>query len=570
MPSITINRKTVEKILGKKIDDDILKDRVPYMGISIEDLSDKEMHVEVDPNRPDLLSDQGFARAFASFISEKTGLIKYEVNKSNFKVIVDKSVDKVRPYTACAVVKNLNFDDEKIKEIIKIQEKLHITFGRNRKRVAIGVYPLEKISFPVSYLAKKPEDIKFRPLESPKEMTGLQVLSRHPTGRDYGHLLEGEKVFPIFIDSENKILSMPPIINSHDVGKISESTKEVFVECSGFDYEVLAKCLNMIVCALSDMGGKIYEIEIDKKSEGKKKSPNLNPEEMKFDLEYVNKRLGLDLKDKDVKRLLEKMGYEYKDSKAFIPSYRADVLHPIDLVEDIAIAYGYDNFEEIIPQVATVGKEDNFEVFKRHITEILTGLGLIECKTYHITNKKVQCDMMNCDIETVDLANALTADYNVLNAWIIPHLMHIFRNNKHHEYPQKIFSIGSIFKKIKKDKKDNSKNNLEQLEKEISDSGIVENDRLACALCSEKSDYTAIRQIVDYLFSMIDIDYEVFETEHSSFIPGRVGRINVEGKDVCYIGEISPLVLDNFELDFPVCAFELNLTELYYLLNNKD
>ena len=201
MPSVTLNRKVFEKLVGKKLPDEKLKERISYLGTDLESLDSNEIHVEIFPNRPDMLSEQGFARAFSSFIGEKTGLRKYEVKKSNDKVIIDESVREVRPYTACALVKGLKFGDEKIKEVIQIQEKLHVTYGRNRKKVAIGIYPFEKIKTPIRFVALPPKEIKFQPLEFPREIDGLQILSQHPTGRDYGHLLEGKRVFPIFFTS---------------------------------------------------------------------------------------------------------------------------------------------------------------------------------------------------------------------------------------------------------------------------------------------------------------------------------------------------------------------------------
>jgi phenylalanyl-tRNA synthetase beta chain len=257
MPSVTLNRKVVDKLLGKKLPLEQLKERISMLGTDLEDVTDTEISVEIFPNRPDMLSEQGFARALSSFLGVDKGLKQYTAKKSDYKVIIDSSVNEVRPFTACAVVKKLHFDDEKIKEIIQIQEKLHITYGRHRKRCAIGIYPIEKISFPIRYRARNPSDIKFMPLDFTRELTGLQILSSHPTGREYVHLLEGKKKFPVFEDSKGKILSMPPIINSHETGKITHDTKEVFIECSGFDLNVQIKCINIIAACLADMGGEV-------------------------------------------------------------------------------------------------------------------------------------------------------------------------------------------------------------------------------------------------------------------------------------------------------------------------
>ncbi|MCH8329097.1 MAG: phenylalanine--tRNA ligase subunit beta [Nanoarchaeota archaeon] len=449
MPTININKQVFEKLVGKKLPTEKLKDRISYLGTDLESVDGNEIIVEIFPNRPDMLSVQGFARAFSSFIGAKTGLRHYKVEPSKEKVIIDKSVANVRPYTACAIVKNMHFDDEKIKEVIDIQEKLHITYGRNRKKVAIGIYPFEKIKTPIRFMAKNPEEIKFRPLEFPREINGRQILSQHPAGRDYGHLLEGMSKFPIFIDDNNEILSMPPIINSHKTGKISEKTKEIFIECSGFDFNVLRKCINMIVTAFAEMGGKIYSMEL---IYGNKKiiSPDLKPEEARVDINYINKLLGLNLKENEIKKLFERMGYGYKNKKVLIPAYRVDIIHQVDLAEDIAIAYGYEHFKSIIPDVATIAQENKFEIFKSKISNLLAGLGLMETSTYNLTNKDFQCKRMNIEISLIELANSISSDYNVLRAWILPSLMEILSSNKHYEYPQKIFTIGAIFKKNEK------------------------------------------------------------------------------------------------------------------------
>src|SRR3989344_6837509 len=349
MPTVILNRKEFEKLAGKKLPLDTLKDRISMLGTDLEDVTENEIIVEVFPNRPDMLSEQGFARAFSSFIGAKKGLRAYKARKSGYKLIVEDSVKDVRPYTACAVVKNLRFNDEKIKQIIQIQEKLHIGYGRNRKKCAIGVYPLEKIKFPIYYMALEPEKIRFTPLESEKEMNGMEILSKHPAGKEYGHMLDEKRKFPVFTDSNGNILSMPPIINSNDTGKITDKTREVFIEVSGFDYSTVSKCLNIIVCALSDMNGIIHEIGM-KYGNKKMTSPNVKPESMKINLDYLNKILGLELKENEIKNYLERMGFGYRNKNVLIPCYRTDVMHEIDLIEDIAIAYGYENFKEEIPR----------------------------------------------------------------------------------------------------------------------------------------------------------------------------------------------------------------------------
>ncbi len=549
MPTVKFSKNMLLELLGRKISDEQLADRINFLGANVEGIEGDEIAIEIFPNRPDMLSEQGLARALKTFMNIKPGFKQYHVKKSNVKVIVDKSVKNIRPYTACAVVKGLKLTEDKIKAIIQIQEKLHITYGRNRKKAAIGVYPLEHIRPPIYYKALHPEEIRFKPLDMNKDLTGSQVLAIHPTGREYGYLLEGLEKFPVFLDSKMNVMSMPPIINSNNVGKVTSQTKDVFIECSGFDFDYLHTCLNIIVTALADMGGDIYSVEI-KYPDKKRVTPELSGREMKIDMDYVNKILGLTLKESEIKNLLEKMGLGYKNKKALIPGYRSDMLHPIDLVEDIAIAYGYEKFESKIPNAATVAAERPIELFMNKIRETLIGMGLIEIKNYQLTNSDAQCKLMNYSAELVELENAVTQEYNVLRYWMIPSLLETLRNNKHYDYPQNIFEIGTVFR---------INNNF--------DTKVQENERLAIAFCGNDANFTRVKQALDSLMDALDIKYSLVEAEHSSFIKGRVGRVKVNEEKVALIGEIHPQVLMNWSMDMPVSVIELNITEIFRMMH---
>jgi len=549
MPNVSLNKKTVMKLIGKTIPDEKLKDRISMLGTDLDQVTDKHIDVEIFPNRPDMLSEQGFARALSSFMGIKTGLRNFKVQKSSYTVNVQPSVKAIRPYTMCVVVKNIKFSREVIEEIIQIQEKLHVSFCRNRKKAAIGIYPLEKIKFPIKYFAEDPKKVKFIPLEGKKELTGLQILSQHPTGREYAHLLEGKKKFPFFQDANKEILSMPPVINSDKTGKITATTKDVFIEASGFDLNTLTLIINILSTMFHDMGGNVYEVKV---KYGSKTilSPNLKPRTMKLDLKYVNKLLGLELKEAQAKTLLKKMGMDYTKGLVSYPAYRADILHPIDLVEDIAIAYGYENFQEEIPNISTIGEETQSEILKRKVAEIMIGLGYLECSSYHLTSENDQNERMNAKLKTIKLKNSLSLEYNVLRSWIVPNLLSILAKNKKYDYPQKIFEVGRIFKKGN------------------SETGTIENERVAVVSSHQTANFTEIKQVLDYVLRMLDLEYTVKEVEHPSFISGRCARITVGKKDVAFIGEIHPSVLENFGLEFPTCALELNLSELFWREDN--
>lgn len=540
MTIVTFSKKQFEKEIG--IFDEKMKDRISMFGTPIERDEEKEVVIEVFPNRPDLLSYQGFKRSFLAFLGKKTGLQSYKINKpeKNYSVIIDSSVKEVRPYTACAIIRELQLDDEKIKELIDLQERLHITLGRKRKKAAIGIYPLEKIELPINFKALEPDKIKFIPLEMDKELSGLEILQKHPAGKEYSHLLAGKIKFPIFTDSREQILSMPPVINSHLTGRITSETKDIFVECSGFDFTVLNICLNIIVTCMADMGGKIYQMELKGL---KKTTPDLTPRKMKISLENTNKLLGIDINEKQIKQLLEKMGYNYKNKVVEIPSWRADILHEVDLIEDIAIAYGYENFVPEIPEISTIGAEDPKEKTKRSIALILSGLGLLEVSSHHLKNKKDPEENMNfSEKESAIEVEASKTEYSILRSDLSHSLLKILSENVDSEYPQKIFEIGKVF--------------LNSGEK------IKEKESLSVALSPGK--FTETKQTLEYIFRMLDLEISFREPKSRPllFIEGRTAEILLNSEFIGCIGEIHPKILKSWKIKMPVALFEISLDQI--------
>jgi|SaaInlStandDraft_4_1057021.scaffolds.fasta_scaffold24426_2 phenylalanyl-tRNA synthetase beta chain len=534
MPTITLDKKDILNMLGKKVSDAELKDRISMIGTDLESMDDKEIVVEVFPDRPDMLTAAGFAKALSSFMGIKIGLENYKINKSSYEVKVDKKVDKIRPKMVCAVVKNVKLNELIIQYLMQVQEKLHKTLGRDRRKLSIGVYDLDTVKFPLTYTTK-PRDFKFIPLEMEGEMDVNEILGEHPKGVDYAHLLEGVKEVPIWIDDNQKVLSMPPIINSEDT-RVAVNTKNLFIDVTGLDENACEQALNILVSGFSERGADIYSVNVNGKI-----YPNLEARPMKLSLEYVNKVLGLSLKENEIKKLLERMGYNYSNGVAKIPCYRADVLSEIDLVEDIAVAYGYENFKPELSDFGCIAEENKFEAFKNKVSEILVGFGFLETNTYNLAKKDDQTKNMKVNMKLVEIANALNEEYDVLRAWMIPSLLDVFKNNRQYEVPQKIFESGAVFTPAEK-------------------------NRLGCLICDTKVTYTEARQILDALFNALGIEGKYASTVHDSFIPGRVARVSIKGKDVAYVGEIHPEVLNNFSLENPVVGFELNLSELFELM----
>ncbi len=537
MATIKYSRKEIEKCITLTKDN---LDKISMFGTPVESLSQNELEIEIFPNRADLIPIQGFIRAINAFLGKETGLKRYKVNKpkKDYKLVINQNVKPIRPHVACCIVRNLKLSEDKIKEIIYLQEKMHATLGKNRKKLAIGIYPLDKIKLPISYESMAPSEIKFIPLDYDKELTGQQILKRHPVGRAYAHLLDKNNRFPVFRDAENKILSLVPIINSQTAGKVTEETKNIFVECSGYDLNVLNKTINIISTSFADMGGEIWQMRIE---DAKKRfSPELSPKKKTISLEKTNKLLGLNIKEKELSSLLARMGHEYKKGSVFIPAWRADILHENDLIEEVAIAYGYENFNPIMPSISTTGKEERQSVIARKISEILSGLGLLEISTLHLIK---EAEAEKAGIKKPILLEESKTEYKILRPNLFIPLLRTLSENTDAEYPQKVFEMGKVF------------------ETNDSESGMGEKTSLIIALTP--GNFTEAKQHLDYLFKEINLSYSLKEHTSPGLIEGRTGQILFENKPIGLIGEIHPNTLNSWRLKMPLAVIEISFEEIF-------
>jgi len=546
MPTITFNLTDLQKLVGKKITIEELKELLAYAkaGIDNYDKEKDEVTAELgDTNLPYLWSVEGIARLLKGILGKEKGIPKLKINKGDYKLIVENSVTKIRPYIAAFVVKECKIDDYFLKQLIQLQEKLCENFGRRRKKIAIGVYRYSKIKFPVYYKAVQPEKVQFIPLEFKKEMDLKEILEEHPKGQEYAWILEGFEKYPILMDDANNVLSFPPIINSNETGKVETTDTEIFFEVTGTDLDSVLVACNIFAQALNDRGFKVFSVEV-KYPTKKIITPFIFDETIKINKENILKLTGLDLKDSEIKSLLEKQRYGYESGKALIPCYRKDILHENDVIEDIMIAYGYNNLEDAPLTSYTQGSTKKITNFIDKIRDIMVGLGYQEIMSQLLSNKNLMYNMMEIeDNGIIELQNPTSELYSSVRSWLMPILMEVLSKNKHVETPQNIFEQGLTT--IKADGK------------------IIDQERLAVVSISEKADYTKIKQILDCLFRMLNITYSIEELDHKSFIEGRVGKILVKNKEVGFIGEVNPKVIHNFNLEMPVIAFELNLSELF-------
>lgn len=541
MPTIEISKKDICKLIGKNLNSRQIAELLEYAKASVESEEGDILKVEAaDVNRPDLWSSEGLARLIKGQIGKEKGIPKYNVKLSNYAVSAESKVNKARPLIVCAVAKGLNLSKEAIAQIIQLQEKLCENFGLRRKEAALGVYDFDKIKWPITYTTVKPDGIKFIPLEMQQALTPRQILDKHEKGRQYAHLLQDMKEYPLLIDSAKQVLSMPPVINSDSTGKVTEKTKNVFVEVTGSSYRFIVPVLNIMVSALAERQAQIFQVKI--KREKTITTPDFAPQTAELDVDYCNKILGLSLKENEICSLLEKARFKAaakgkRIQAAYLP-YRQDIMDSRDLIEDIAIAYDYRNLKPEEASIPCKGKSAEFIKLKEKIIQLLTGLNMQEIATFTLTSKDNLFKRMKLpEQEVIEIANPISANYAFLRNSLLPSGLEFLSQNIKKAFPQKIFEIGECFSM----KEQKTKNNL------------------AILITHKSTDFTEIKQVLDYLSRNLGKSCTIKETNHASFIEGRAGSIMLNNRNEGIIGEIHPKVLAEYGIRMPVVALEITL-----------
>ncbi|MCJ7424845.1 phenylalanine--tRNA ligase subunit beta [Candidatus Bathyarchaeota archaeon] len=554
MPTIDVDYVEFEKLLGIKFDRDMTKVNscLAFVKGEVKVFDEKEglMSIEIkDSNRPDLWSIEGLVRALRGFLGLDEGLKNYTADKPIAALNVSPELRSIRPYIGCSIVKNVKLTDKIIRGLMHLQDKLDQTYGRNRRRTSIGLYDFSLLAPPFSYTVAKPSEIRFMPLGFNEKMSLEEILQKHPKGLEYGSILRGHSVYPILLDSERKVLSFPPIINSNDLGRINEDTKHLLIEVTGTAEETVLTTLKIVTLSLIDRGGKAYSTTIHYPHEKRKVvTPNFETRRMTLDVEYVNRLLGLQVTTKQIAGLLSKAGFDAEKTEKSnlvvrIPCYRVDVMHQIDLVEDVAIAYGYNNIRPSWRKLPTTGGLRPEQNLLSAAIDLMIGLGFQEILTYTMTNTENLFTKMNCKKEkTVEIANPKVQTLTCLRNWLLPSLIEFLSNNLSVDYPQRIFELGKIT--ALDDKKETRTRDEEWL---------------AAASSHPSAGFSEIKSALDAFFLNLNVGWQIKETKHPSFIDGRAGAIIISGKTAGILGEINPKVLTAWKIENPTIAFEVNM-----------
>jgi phenylalanyl-tRNA synthetase beta chain len=533
MAIISLSYNYLERLTGT--DRDTILKRLPMIGSEVERLEKDHADVEFFPNRPDLFSVEGVARAMRGFLDIEAGLPVYSVKPSGIRFAIDPNLKNIRPFLASAVIRNVSFDDESILSVMALQEALHWAVGRGRSKVAIGIHDLDTVTAPFHYKAS-PRSRKFVPLDFTEELTLDNILTEHPKGRDYAKIVKDFPLFPLITDNDDNVCSFPPIINGERT-RVTTGTKNILLDVTGTDQRAVSVAANIICTAMAEAGASIESVEINGDI-----IPDLTPAERTVSVRECCDLIGVDLSALQIAGLLEKMRFGAQPIgpdriKVQVPCYRADIMHDWDLFEDVAIAYGYENFSVELPHTFSIGTEHPVNAIAAQVRSILAGLGYLEMMPFTLTNEHVLFDYFNRprSSSTLHLMHPISEEYTVVRTEILPLLLEMLQVNRHRELPQRLFATGDVLFDLRT------------------------MQRLAAVSTHSAADFSEAYANADAVLRELGITYVAEVSDDAAFIEGRRTDIIFEGKRVGVCGEIHPSVLTAFELEQPVAAFEIDL-----------
>ncbi|UYV72503.1 FARSB [Cordylochernes scorpioides] len=514
--------------------------------------------IEVPANRLDLLCIEGLVQALLVFTNQKE-MPRYRAVKSKHQLIVKPSTSLVRPYAVAAILRGLYFNKSIYKSHIDLQDKLSQNIGRMRKFVSIGTHDLDKIQGPFIYDALKPSDITFKPLNQSKEFTATELMKLYSGEshlKPYLAIIQDKPVYPIMADANGTVLSFPPIVNG-DHSKISLDTKNMLIEITGTDIYKVSVVLDTMVTMFSSYCKKPYtveQVEVVMPDGTSKNYPELPYKKMTVNIDYINNRIGIEKDSKGMIELLKRMtlnaepGKEERTLEVEIPPTRHDIIHPCDISEDAAIAYGFNNIGCEMPIIPTLAEELPISRLADKLRDEMVactfteGLSFVLCSRDDIAEKLRNNKNLE---EAIHIANPKTQEFQVARTTLLPGLLKTLQSNRRMPLPIKIFEVTDVV-----------------LKDETTDTGARNQRNLAAVWCGKQHGLERLHGTLDHLLKVLGVstsEYQLNSADNEIFLEGQCAEIVVRGVRIGRFGVVHPEVLNAFDLTLPCSALEINV-----------
>lgn len=549
MPVVTFDRTDLCGLIGRDFDVDTLARRMPMLGGDLDRVDGDAITIEWFPDRPDLLTAEGTGRALRAFLDVRPGMATYEVAPAKTELHVDPSVGDVRPFAALCFVRGLRIDDAMLDQVIEAQEKLTLAPGRRRRKIAIGIHDAapggKALRGPFSYTAVAGDEKPFVPLGWPDgdALTPADIMARHPKGQEYGHLLPADK-YPVFLDGAGDVLSLPPVINAAKT-TVTTATQDLLIDVTGTDAASVRQTIALLASGFAERGGTIEAVTVHDAS-GTWTCPDLAPREQVLVVEDANRWLGTRLDADAMAACLARLGHEVEayNTKLLVhsPAWRFDLLHPVDWYEDVAIGFGFENFEGKLPARISYGDALAHQPLEDRLRVLLVGHGFYEARTLTLTDPTRQWSHWGEGDAPphVRVRNPVLEDRTILRTWLTPSLLEVLAANRHRPLPQRLFELGYVVE---------------------ADGGYRNRLHLAAVEQAAKTGFSAAKGLAEAVLRDAGLDATLVAGKRAGFIQGRTGHIVRRHDDrvVGWFGELHPDTVTAFGLGAATIAVELDV-----------
>ena len=374
--------------------------------------------------------------------------------------------------------------------------------------------------------------------------------------KPYVDIIRTSPVYPVIYDSKRRVLSLPPIINGNH-SKISEATKNVFIECTATDLTKARITLSVICAAFAQYCAKPHDIEVVEVVKGDKKwlTPELKSRDVRIAVDELNARIGIKITTAEVVQLLRRMGVNSQADKdghhvsVQVPATRSDILHPVDIYEDVAIAYGFDKITKTQPRTLTVGKQQPLNKLTDLLRLQLAQAGYTELLTHGLCSHAENfTDLRRRDDGTaVTLLNPVTEEYQVARTTLLPGVLKTLAANKgKFTYPVRLFEVSDVV-----------------LKDSTSDVGARNERRLVAIYSNLSSGFEVVHGLVDGIMRALNVPASAYRIAPSNsdpaFFPGFAVDIFVADEKLGVLGVLHPDVLKKYGHDFPATALEMHI-----------
>ena len=578
-------------------------------------LSDKVIYkIDVPANRYDLLCIEGLSRALKIFLGDQDAPdFKLAQEEPAATMTVKKAnTDTIRPFVVCAILKDVTFTEERYNSFIDLQDQLHRNLCRQRTLVAIGTHDMDTIEGPYVYDARPGAEIEFVPLTpSDRSFNAKDLLEFYETDVSAKHLkpyvpiIKDSPLYPVILDAKETVLSLPPMING-DHSKITLGTKNVFIECTATDLTKANIVLDTMVTMFSEYCATPFtvlpvQIQYEDASGSIVDSyvtPSLSIRREQATIDFCNSLIGINISASEMQTLCNKVQLGpatllENDTilEVTVPPTRSDILHPVDIAEDIGIAFGYNNIVKRVPKTNTVGGEFPLNQLGDLLREEIGRAGYTEVLTHGLCSIHDNFEALQCPPKlekAVSLSNPANIEYQVVRTTLLPGLLKTLQHNKSASFSNgfKLFEISDVVEV--------------DLEHVVTETvvGAKNIRKLAAVYAGPTSGFEIIHGLVDRIMTLSEVapedayvatstkkDQEAesryrvskegwFYTiaplapgsyEEGMYFPGRAAEViltspaSSEKVRLGTFGILHPNVLKNFDINYPSSVMELDL-----------